>query len=165
LRFGRTVPRRARWHGQAGGQWHRRRAAIRRGAWTATVRASIATGDVVRAVCVARSNGMAIWRRDAMRDCGWGAVGPNRRRRVAPSPTWLTPREGVKTRFPKSPVTQSSLTARPSLRRGQYYPAIIGCPASLLRCRSIHFSQLPNRIRKPAWFPAVGGGLLPAPCN
>jgi hypothetical protein len=35
-------------------------------------------------------------------------------------------------RFPNSPVTQSSLTARPSLRRGQYGPAIIGCPVALL---------------------------------
>jgi hypothetical protein len=134
------------------------------GTWTAFARASMAARDVVLAVGVLRCAYCCYMIVDYHAQCDvrcrQGAVGPNGRRRVAPSPSWLTPRMR-RERFPNLPVTQSSLTARPLLRRGQYGLQLLAALSRFFRCRSIHFSHPPpNRIRKLAFVP--GRGRRPA---
>jgi hypothetical protein len=68
-------------------------------------------------------------------------VGPNGRRG---SPLPQVAQGRCEERFPNSPVTQSSLTARPLLRRGQDAVQLLAAPSRFFRCRSIHFSHPPK---------------------
>lgn len=112
----------------------------------------MAVDDVVLAVWTARRM------RDGAVECELG-VGHTMRRRDAPCLSWFTPREeGAMERFLNSPVTQSSLTARPLLPR-RHSPAIIGCPAahppgSLLFHSLLHGRHSGFVGAQP--FPAVG---------